>query len=594
MKSLQLRWNEKQSLQKMKIRKINWLVVFTVIIFSHLFAVGQDTLSPAFSNEQAQQLYYQALNQKAQGNLPEAVETLQKLLEIDDQNDTAYFELARLNLEQKQLGQAAINAKRATELKPDKDWYWILLADVYKQMKDYKSLNPIFEKLIALKPENKSFYYDQAYAYFLNNEMEKALQAYDQIEQKFGLEDNVLLARQEIYLKQDEPEKAILEIQSLIEQNPEEAKGYIMMANIHLKRGDPKKALKVLDEGHVHIPGDPYISLSKADAYHSRGNEKASGKELKNAFASDRMDLDSKIRLLVSLLSDPREKEMALLTEELAEMLTGIYPNDVRAYALYGDVLVQHNQLQKARQQYLTAVDINPSINTIWEQLLQLELNMGVQEESLLHARQTVALFPDKPIAQFFAGHIFFLNREYKEARNALEAALNYADDNNTPLMGQLYSSLGDTYNALELYNESDQAYTEALALDSSNAATLNNYAYYLSLRKEKLDEAASMSKKSNELEPNNATFQDTYAWVLFQQGNHKEALQWIEKAIANSPETSLALLEHYGDILHKLGNTDKAIEQWKAAWSTGKATGEDVELLSKKIEENTNKNVNR
>src|SRR5690606_27442957 len=166
----------------------------------------------------------------------------------------------------------------------------------------------------------------------------------------------------------------------------------------------------------------------------------------------------------------------------------------------------------------------------------------------------------------FFTGHGFLGNSEYEEARTYLEAALNTANEDQTPLLTQLYSSLGDVYNALDMHAESDVAYEEAIALDSTNAYALNNYAYYLALRKQKLAKAAELARRSNELVPDNASYQDTYAWVLFQQGKHNEALVWIEKALKNSAEPSDTLMEHYGDILAKLGRPDQAVAQWKKA----------------------------
>jgi len=166
-----------------------------------------------------------------------------------------------------------------------------------------------------------------------------------------------------------------------------------------------------------------------------------------------------------------------------------------------------------------------------------------------------------------------------------LEAALNHANGEQTPLLTQLYSSLGDVYNAMDMYAESDVAYEEAIAMDSTNAYALNNYAYYLALRKHKLPLAAEMSKRSNELAPDYPSYQDTYAWVLFQQGDYETALSWIEKAIESSDAASETLLEHYGDILAKLGRVGKAVAQWKKARSLSQAVGKDIDKLSKKID---------
>src|SRR3546814_20142660 len=116
----------------------------------------------------------------------------------------------------------------------------------------------------------------------------------------------------------------------------------------------------------------------------------------------------------------------------------------------------------------------------------------------------------------------------------------------------------------MDMHAESDVAYEEAIALDSTNAYALNNYAYYLALRKQQLPLAAEMSRRSNELEPDYPSYQDTYAWVLFQQGDYETALQWIEKAIESSDAVSETLHEHYGDIRAKLGHLGKAFTQWR------------------------------
>jgi tetratricopeptide (TPR) repeat protein len=113
----------------------------------------------------------------------------------------------------------------------------------------------------------------------------------------------------------------------------------------------------------------------------------------------------------------------------------------------------------------------------------------------------------------------------------------------------------------------------------------LNNYAYYLALRKEQLPKAAQMAKHANELQPNNASFEDTYAWVLFKMANYEQALIWIELALSHSETQTATLMEHYGDILYFLTKKDaavQAIEKWKAA----KTLGAGSEQLSEKIKE--------
>ena len=90
------------------------------------------------------------------------------------------------------------------------------------------------------------------------------------------------------------------------------------------------------------------------------------------------------------------------------------------------------------------------------------------------------------------------------------------------------------------------------------------------------------MSAQCIRLEPDNATYLDTYAWVFFVQGNYSLAKIYIENALSKDTTNSYELVDHYGDILFQMGQPDKALEQWKRA----KELGKDTEVLNQKIAE--------
>lgn len=535
---------------------------------------------------QSKSLYFKGMEEKNEGNPQQALESLRRAVALNGNNDLAYFELARLQLEIGANGDAAINAKKATQLKPNNEWYWVLLSDVYKQMEDFASLPPIYAKLIALKPEQREFYFDKAYAEFLSKDYDASLQSYATIEKKFGSSDNVMLARHNVYIAQGNSQIAIDELNKFIQEHPKDNKGYILLSNFYLKLGDTKQAMKILDKAGKKIPDDPYIAISRSDVYNAANEGDKAIDNLKNIFSDDNLDVESKVNILARVMSNQNPKAQQFSSmEELANILTTKYPDAASAFAIYGDVLMQTNKQDLARIQYIRSTELDPKQNRVWEQLLQLELAKYRVKEAAVHAEKASALFPNNPITQFFAGHAFSMNKNFSRARESFEAALNHADEQNTALMAQIYSSLGDTYNALRLYKESDLAYDESLDLEPDNASVLNNYAYYLSLRKQDLDKAADMSLRSNVLQPNNGTFEDTLAWVLFQQGKYKEALVWIEKAISHSDSNSATLLEHYGDILAKLGKEKEAIQQWRSALKLAEENTQNAQVLQKKID---------
>ncbi|MHB1279591.1 MAG: tetratricopeptide repeat protein, partial [Bacteroidia bacterium] len=142
----------------------------------------------------------------------------------------------------------------------------------------------------------------------------------------------------------------------------------------------------------------------------------------------------------------------------------------------------------------------------------------------------------------------------------------------------QFYILLGDAYHNLNDHVASDKAFNQALELDPENSYVLNNYAWYLCLRKTELEKAKTMSAKTLEMEPNSASFLDTYGWILYQMDDANGALTYIAKALALSPE-SPDILEHMGDILHKLNRDTEAKKYWEKALGLNP---ESIELRKK------------
>lgn len=153
-------------------------------------------------------------------------------------------------------------------------------------------------------------------------------------------------------------------------------------------------------------------------------------------------------------------------------------------------------------------------------------------------------------------------------------------------LLAQFYATIGDAQNQLKRYAASDSAYNKALELDPNNVYVLNNYAYYLSIRNTDLERAERMSKKTNDLEPDNNSYQDTYGWILYQMKKYDDAKIWVGKALENGGRSNGTLLEHYGDILYQLGDKENAIKYWEDAKKAGASELIDKKIMEKKLYE--------
>jgi tetratricopeptide (TPR) repeat protein len=303
--------------------------------------------------------------------------------------------------------------------------------------------------------------------------------------------------------------------------------------------------------------------------------------ELTLAFAIPDLDIDQKIKIVLGYLPkfpDPNAKASAL---ELSRLLTISHPDDSRSYALYGDMLLQNEKYKEAKDNYKKSVELNGQIYEVREQLIRLELGDNDTEAAIKDGRDALSLFPNQAWLNYLVGVAYLQKKDYKQALEYIKNA-SELETQDKELLAQCFSSMGDCYHSLNDFQKSDQSYEKALEYNQDNAYTLNNYAYYLSVRGISLDKAAEMSKHSNDLQPNTASFEDTYAWILFKQKNYAEAKVWMEKALANDKDHSAVQFEHYGDIMFQLGDTDTAIKNWKKA----KDNGGDSPILERKINE--------
>ncbi|MFM7327938.1 MAG: tetratricopeptide repeat protein, partial [Bacteroidota bacterium] len=212
-----------------------------------------------------------------------------------------------------------------------------------------------------------------------------------------------------------------------------------------------------------------------------------------------------------------------------------------------------------------------------WSNLLVLDSRESQGDSLIRHSEEAMEYYPNQAQVWFFNGYGYFYKRQFKKAVASLEQAKRLTKEK--PLLLSIHELLGDAYHQTGDHERSDQNYDAVLTLDPDNAQVLNNYSFYLAIRKAKLEIAERMAEQLIRLQPVNASFLDTYAWVLFARGKYKEARKVIETVIA-SGNANAVHLEHYGDILFQLGSIDEAVKQWELALSMNSRN----EVLRKKI----------
>jgi tetratricopeptide (TPR) repeat protein len=527
------------------------------------------------------QLFFSALVEKTVENLPLAAELFDKVIQIDPANDASLFELANLKKQKNDYDNARVLLEKAVSVNPDNEWYWTALAECYEKNNDFAKLERVFNELIRINPDKPDYYFDLANAYFYEKKYNEALQVYDKLEQLTGPTDDLLANRQKIYLKQGKVDLAAQQLEQMITDNPSQIKYYLFLAELYNANNLSDKALKVLQTAKKINPDNGLTHLALADIYRDKKDYEACFNELTLAFAIPELDIDQKIKIISGYLPkfpDPNAKASAL---ELSRILTVTHPQDAKAYAVYGDMLLQNDKPKEAKEMYQKSVALNNQVYEVQEQLVRIELGGNDVDAAIKDGENSLSFFPNQAWMNYLVGVAWLQKKDYNKAIEYIKSATSL-ELQDKDLLSQSYSALGDCYHDLKDNKNSDGAYDKALTYNGDNVYTLNNFAYYLSVRGEQLDKAATMSKRSNDLQPNNASFEDTYAWILFKQKDYTGAKLWIEKALIDDKTNSAVKSEHYGDIMFYLGNVDAAVDNWKKA----KANGDQSPVLERKINE--------
>ena len=528
------------------------------------------------------QYLFNALKAKSLENFDESLKFFQKCIKLDDSQAVPFYESAVINKEHGNFDLATEQIKKAVAIEKDNRWFVIAYAEILFSNQDFKNAAIEYKKLIALEPGNEEFYFMLSDTYIYANNFEKAIAVYDELEKHKGVDKVISMQKHKLYRQINNMKGAIKELQSILNAFPDDIEAMEILSELYLLNDEKEKAFELFKKIAVLAPENGRIHLTLADYYRENGENETSYNELKLAFKSTKLNIDTKVRILISYYQlIALNPEMSLQAHELSKIMISVHPSDIKARSVYADILYTDNQFQEAKEQYLSILEQDKSKSQIWSQVLFIQAEQNDFEGLLKTSNEALEYFPTDPLFYYFNGVSNKRFKNYDDAINSLEMGVEFVIDNQNLLL-EFYSSLADAYHATKAHKLSDAFYEKVLAVDSNNILVLNNYAYYLSVRKVNLERAKAMSFKCNELEQNNGTYQDTYAWILYEMGDYADAKIWMQKSLTNGGDKSAVVVEHYGDILYKLGEVKLAVEQWKIAKDLGDGSNE----LSKKITE--------
>lgn len=511
----------------------------------------------------------------------------QKAAELTPENATVHYKIAEVwakGVKDEDQRQAAISIENALRLEKKNKYFYLLASNIYASLNNLDKATAALETMMKEVKGTEEHLFDLAALYVYNKREDEALKTYNRAETVLGINEISSLQKQRIYLDKGKIPDALAEGEKLANAYPEEPRFMMGYAELLAQTGDRTKAISLLEKYAQENEEGGSVKMLLAGLYRDNGQEEKSQQYVLDVIQDPQVNLDSKL-LMVSTYSatvtqkaGTRNAALEKFVINLVEKLEADYPRDANVNIVSGDVFMALNREEKALVKYRLAIQNGTGNYEAWQNLLYLESQSNQLDSLIHHAEQALELFPNQGMVYYFNGFGLLKKKQYREAAYSFEQAKKLSTAN-PAFVNDLNTLLGDCYNGTKDYAKSDQAYEEALIYNPNNDVVLNNYSYYLALRKENLDKAEKMAAQLVKAFPENSSYLDTYAWVLFAQEKFKEARKVMEK-VTQGTSVSSTHWEHYGDILFKLGEVDNAVKQWQKA----RETGADHTRLDKKI----------
>ena len=576
--------------------KITLLCLTLVLSLSSLLTYAQKEkkkkTEPAYSSAriaEAERIFTEGEKFFILEDYTKALFYFQQVLEYSPANATVYYKIAEIYLKgskDEDLIQAAQNIENALRLDKKNKYFYLLAAQIYAAQHQFGKASQMMETMMKEINGTEEHLYELAAIYLQDNKLDDALNAYNQAEVVMGINELSSLQKQRIYLVKGKLNEAIAESEKLILAYPDEERYVMGLSETLAQHGRAATGINYLEKFIADHPDAGSSKMLLASLYRESGQEQKSREYVMGIFDDPQVEVGSKVLMLGTYnaaLSQNKSKkvndpDLEIFVLALFKKLELSYPHNPDVHLVGGDIYLMLEKNEEARNEYSKAVRYGANSLEAWQNLLFIETQAGLSDSVIMHSEQGLELFPNQGMIYYFNGVAHLRKKDYLEAIQTLEQSRKLST-NNPNLLGEVCSMLGDAYNAIKENEKSDKAYEDALALNPNNEYVLNNYSYFLALRKVNLEKAEKMSSLLIKSHPDNAAYLDTYAWVLYQESKYKEAKKIMEKVFPLG-KVNAVHYEHYGDILYQLGDIDEAVEQWQKA----KSLKGNSEVLNKKI----------
>lgn len=530
-------------------------------------------------------------------------ELLDRALAIDPDAPEAIFDMALLRMsmatafDSTAVKQADSLLHRAAALDPTNVYYKQTLANYLIRGGKLDEPTTLYEQIATQKPNDTETLETLVRLYEAQGEYAKAITALDRLETLEGSDDSYTTEKIKNLVALNDTAKAIGIVNALRAENPGETNYDALMAFLLYSLHNTRGAYAVLDSVLAVNPCDDPATLAYASFYRTESPDSLYPEAVRRIITTEQHSDATRKKAITDYLRFTMREAPAATTDSMAvlhlmeEAITQPFADRELAEicAIYAFNLVEfdYSDLDVLGRNILRLVpedNMRVRLALIYGASARGDFGTAVEQ-----CREGIAYNPEYLPYYYFGASALYTDDRDDEAFEMVAKGIAQTDSVEEPytqMAGQLFAFRGDLLHARGRNDEAFASYDRALELDSLNYLAMNNYAYYLALEGRELDRAEEMSRRTIEAEPENGTYLDTYAWVLYRQKKYRQAAIYMEEALKHTPadELTAGVLEHAGDICYRNGDDATALGYWKAALKASDDAG-DTKRLRRKVE---------
>ena len=530
---------------------------YLIILFLMLACVGQvgaqdiSSIDPELSNSREYDHFFlEAMVQRQKGNNDAAFDLLRHCVELNPEAAEAWYFLAQYYSALKDQEKSQAYIKKAAAIAPENLTYMETLAQIYISQQDYAAAIPVIEGIYERNKDREDMLEMLFQLYQQVEDYDQAINVLNKIEKIDGKNERISMAKSEIYNRKGDKKAAIAEMKALAQQFPNDQNYQAMYGEALMMNGQVKKALKVYDDILKTEPDNNRVLMSLRTYHQALGHQMEADSLTERVLLNRNSTVEEKIHLLRQEISASEQaggdstKVLGLFHRMLAQ------PQSDENMALFCASYMNAKKMptDSISQVLMKVLAIAPDNAAARLQLLGYAWESDDMDRVITLCQDARQYTPDDMAFYYYQGIAYFKRDSLDAALSAFKNGIGVIKEDSDPvIVSDFYAVMGDILHQKGLAEEAFAAYDSCLVWKDDNMGCLNNYAYYLSERGERLTKAEEMSFKTIKAEPKNSTYLDTYAWILYMEERYAEAQIYIEQAVQNMDESqdNSVILEH-------------------------------------------------